>query len=151
MFSKFRKPEPGKTGAPAPAAPRPASTAAAVPAAAAPPALPGPAATAKRRAVPGETPRRAAEAAPADKERRRKERLAEIKLEVHKALLDTLNLAALEKASEQELRNEINAIAGETLETMGLALNREERSALNQDLYFEVTGLGPLETLLKDD
>ena len=34
---------------------------------------------------------------------------------------------------------------------MGVVLNREERQQLNQDLYFEVTGLGPLEPLLKDD
>jgi len=34
---------------------------------------------------------------------------------------------------------------------MGIVLNREERTTLNQDLFFEVTGLGPLEVLLKDD
>lgn len=88
---------------------------------------------------------------PADKERRRKERLAEIKLELHKSLLDNLNLAALEKASEQDLRAEITAIASETLAEMEVVLNREERQALNQDLYDEVTGLGPIEPLLKDD
>ncbi len=96
-------------------------------------------------------PAKAAEAAPQDKEKKRKERMSEIKLELHKALLDNLNLAALEKATEVDLRQEINAIASETLETMGIVLNREERQTLNQDLYFEVTGLGPLETLLKDD
>ncbi|MEJ8563080.1 CpaF family protein [Yoonia sp. GPGPB17] len=86
-----------------------------------------------------------------DKEKRRKERLGEIKLELHKALLDNLNLAALDSASEQELRTEINAIANETLEDMGIVLNRDERQTLSQDLFFEVTGLGPLETLLKDE
>ncbi|PXW72632.1 pilus assembly protein CpaF [Loktanella sp. PT4BL] len=95
--------------------------------------------------------RRPGEVAPMDKEKRRKERLGEIKLELHKALLDNLNLAALETASEQELRTEINAIANETLEDMGIVLNREERQTLSQDLFFEVTGLGPLETLLKDE
>ena len=95
--------------------------------------------------------KRAAEAGPPDREKRRKERLGEIKLELHKALLDTLNLAALDTATEQDLRAEINAIASETLEEMGIVLNREERQTLNQDLFFEVTGLGPLETLLKDD
>ncbi|KJZ18263.1 CpaF family protein [Loktanella sp. S4079] len=95
--------------------------------------------------------KRAADPGVADKEKRRKERLADIKLELHKALLDNLNLAALESASEQELRNEINAIANETLEDMGIVLNRDERQTLSQDLFFEVTGLGPLETLLKDD
>ena len=55
-------------------------------------------------------PKSHAEAAPQDKEKRRKERLGEIKLELHKALLDNLNLAALETASEADLRTEINAI-----------------------------------------
>jgi len=96
-------------------------------------------------------PRRAGEVAPMDKDKRRKERLGEIKLELHKALLDNLNLGALETASEQELRTEINAIANESLETMGIVLNRDERQTLSQDLFFEVTGLGPLETLLKDE
>ena len=95
--------------------------------------------------------RRAIDAGPMDKEKRRKERLGEIKLELHKALLDNLNLAALENASEQELRSEITAIADESLGEMGIVLNREERATLNQDLFFEVTGLGPLETLLKDE
>lgn len=96
-------------------------------------------------------PLKAAEAAPMDRDKKRKERLSEIKLEMHKALLDNLNLAALETATEAELRQEINAITSESLEEMGIVLNREERTALSQDLFFEVTGLGPLETLLKDE
>ncbi len=92
-----------------------------------------------------------AQAQAQDKERKRKERLGEIKLELHKELLDNLNLAALENASESDLRAEIVAIAGEALDSMGVVLNREERQTLNQDLYDEVTGLGPLEPLLKDD
>jgi pilus assembly protein CpaF len=132
MFSKFKKPTdaaPTATGA------RPATV------------TPIKAPNSLMRAMPV----KAAEAAPQDKEKKRKERMSEIKLELHKALLDNLNLAALEKATEVDLRQEINAIATETLETMGIVLNREERQTLNQDLYFEVTGLGPLETLLKDD
>ena len=92
-----------------------------------------------------------AQAVPQDKEKKRKERLGEIKLELHKALLDNLNLSALDTATESDLRAEISAIATETLGEMGVVLNREERQTLNQDLFFEVTGLGPLETLLKDD
>jgi len=49
------------------------------------------------------------------------------------------------------LRAEISAIAGEALEELSVVLNREERATLNQDLFDEVTGLGPLEPLLKDD
>lgn len=142
MFSKYKKPNAPKD-APKPAAGRP--KVAVAPAAA-------PKVDEARKSLMKAMPeKRAAEAGPVDKEKRRKERLGEIKLELHKALLDNLNLSALETASEQELRNEINAIANETLEEMGIVLNRDERQTLSQDLFFEVTGLGPLETLLKDD
>ena len=49
------------------------------------------------------------------------------------------------------MRSEIQEICNETLQLRGIVLNREERAQLNQELYDEVTGLGPLETLLKDD
>ena len=93
----------------------------------------------------------AAQAGLADKELKRKDRLAEIRLELHKELLDNLNLAALENASEADLRAEITAIASEALEGMSVVLNREERAHLNQELFDEVTGLGPIEPLLKDE
>ncbi|EAP77264.1 MULTISPECIES: CpaF family protein [Roseovarius] len=96
-------------------------------------------------------PASSAQAAPQDKERKRKERLGEIKLEMHRSLLDNLNLSALETASEAELRAEIGAITGEVLEERSIILNREDRTTLVQELYDEVRGLGPLETLLKDD
>ena len=101
-----------------------------------------------RRPNPSKMP---AQAGPVDKEKKRKERLGEIKLELHKRLLDNLNLGALDTASESDLRAEIISISGEALDEMGVVLNREERATLNQELFDEVTGLGPLEPLLKDD
>lgn len=135
MFAKFKKPD---ASTPVTAAPAKGPVATAAPAA-------------QAKGLMRPAPAKAAEPAPQDKEKKRKERISEIKLELHKALLDNLNLAALEKASEQDLRQEIQAIASESLEAMGIVLNREERMQLNQDLYDEVTGLGPLEALLKDD
>ncbi|AXT26828.1 CpaF family protein [Ruegeria sp. AD91A] len=93
----------------------------------------------------------AGEVASSDRDRKRKERLGEIKIELHRELLENLNLAALENAGESELRAEISAIASEVLETRNIVLNREDRSQLNKELYDEVTGLGPLEALLQDD
>lgn len=81
----------------------------------------------------------------------RRTRLAEIKLNLHKVLLETLNLAALDKASERELREEIRSIMNEYLETNSIVVNREDRTVLQDELYDEVVGLGPLEPLLKDD
>ncbi|WP_417723803.1 CpaF family protein [Salipiger sp.] len=96
-------------------------------------------------------PKKAAEAAPQDREKKRKERLGDLKVELHRALLDNLNLAAIDHATDADLREEIASIAQEALQEKGIVLNREERTTLNQELYDEVKGLGPLETLLKDD
>ncbi len=96
-------------------------------------------------------PRPPAEAVAADKEKKRKERLGELKQELHKRLLDNLNLAAIEQASEANLKVEIAAISAEALEEMQVALSKEDRTTLNQELYDEVMGLGPLEPLLKDE
>ena len=96
-------------------------------------------------------PQRVGEANSGGKERKRKERMSQIKLDLHKALLENLNLSALEKASETELRTEISTITSEILEERGIVLNREDRQTLNKELYDEVTGLGPLESLLRDD
>ena len=93
----------------------------------------------------------AATVLPMDKERKKKERMGEIKLELHRALLDNLNLSALETATENDLRQEIQAIASEFLQEQNIILNREDRQVLNQELFDEVMGLGPLETLLKDE
>ena len=92
-----------------------------------------------------------AEAIAADKEKKRKERLTELKVEIHKRLLEDLNLSAIESATEQSLRGEIAALATEALDDMSVALNKEDRLALTQELYDEVMGLGPLEPLLKDE
>jgi pilus assembly protein CpaF len=95
--------------------------------------------------------RAAAEAVAADKEKKRKERLTELKVEIHKRLLEDLNLSAIESATEQSLRGEIAALTNEALDEMSVALNKEDRLALTQELYDEVMGLGPLEPLLKDE
>lgn len=149
MFSRYKK-EPAKpvaaptTSGKQPTPKAPSAERAAPPPAAAPVAPPKP-------SMRKPAQRSAAQAAPADKERKRKERLGEIKVELHRELLDNLNLSALESASEQDLRNEIGAIASEVLQERAIVLNREERALINQELYDEVTGLGPLEPLLKDE
>ncbi len=143
MFSRYKKPE---AAAPAPVS-APSETEAAKTPVANIDAMEPPAAATMRRPAPTAP----AQSVSTDKEKKRKDRMSEIKLELHRELLNNLNLAALETASEQELRVEINSIAAEVLQEKGIVLNREDRTALSQDLFDEVTGLGPLETLLKDD
>ncbi|GGE17516.1 pilus assembly protein CpaF [Gemmobacter megaterium] len=141
MFSRYRKSSIDK-GAPATV-----SAAAAV----APPAgLPSraPLASLKQNAAPPIAP---AQAVAADKDKKRKERLGSLKVELHKRLLENLNLSALEHASEADLRSEIADISNEALAELSVVLNKEDRSQLYQELYDEVMGLGPIEPLLKDD
>ncbi|NNU81245.1 CpaF family protein [Halovulum dunhuangense] len=90
------------------------------------------------------------EIADLQREAKRQERLLDIRMQLHKRLLETLNLGALEKASEQDLRREIAAIAREGMRENSVVLNAAESDQLVQDLMDEITGLGPLEVLLKD-
>ena len=105
----------------------------------------------KDQAIAEPKPTRPAVAVTPDAATQRKQRLSSIKSDIHKRLLENLNLAALEHASEAELRTEISTIAAETLSEIDVVLNSEERKTLNQELYYEVMGLGPLEPLLQDD
>ncbi|MBF9059889.1 CpaF family protein [Rhodobacterales bacterium HKCCSP123] len=105
----------------------------------------------RKATVVSEVPRHSAMAADGDKDLKRRQRLDEIKTEMHSRLLDNLNLSALESAKESELRSEITAIVSEQLNELGMVLNREDRQTLNVELFDEVTGLGPLEPLLKDE
>jgi pilus assembly protein CpaF len=144
MFSRFKKPD-----GPAAATPmKPVVSAA--PVAPAANSAPKPAQV-TARPLPTAPQRTPAEAIASDKEKKRKDKMMEIKQELHKRLLDNLNLAALEKASEASLKSEIAAIAAEALDEMSVALNAADRSVLHQELYDEVMGLGPLEALLKDE
>ncbi|GGO27997.1 Flp pilus assembly protein, ATPase CpaF [Gemmobacter aquaticus] len=146
MFSRFKKPDgPAKPGSPMP--PGGGQTGAQTGGAASGGPKPSPSPMSQTRA-PARSP---AEVAQADKDRKRKERLQELKVELHKRLLENLNLAALEKATETSLKSEIAAISSEALEEMSVALNAQDRATLNQELYDEVMGLGPLEPLLKDE
>ncbi len=144
MFSKYRK---SADPAPAPRMPMPANAMTVTELKPLAEAAPPPRPASLRKPMPV----KAGDVAAADKERKRKERMQEIKLELHRGLLENLNLAALEHASETELRAEISTIAGEILDTKGIVLNREDRQTLNKELYDEVTGLGPLESLLQDE
>ena len=85
------------------------------------------------------------------REEKRREKLLDVRMELHKKLLETLNLAVLDKATEQDLKREITVIASEGLRELGIVLSGTETEQLNQELFDEVTGLGPLEPLLQDD
>ncbi|WP_244982587.1 CpaF family protein [Croceicoccus marinus] len=80
-----------------------------------------------------------------------KKRALDLKVSIHRALLDKINLSALEQMPREQIRTEITEIIGEILMQRQEPLNRTERAALIDDVLDELLGLGPLEPLLKDD
>jgi pilus assembly protein CpaF len=96
------------------------------------------------------SPKSATIATEVDADAKRRRRLLNLRVDLHRKLLETLNLSAIEKVSENELRSEISVIAREELATSDLVLSRAELDQLVKDLISEVTGLGPLEPLLAD-
>jgi pilus assembly protein CpaF len=78
-------------------------------------------------------------------------RSLDLKVSIHRALLDKINLSVLEKLPREKIRAEIADIISELLAERREALNRTERDALVEDVLDELLGLGPLEPLLQDD
>lgn len=74
----------------------------------------------------------------------------ELKVEIHRQLLDMINLASLETMSRQQVEAEVGEIIQELLAKQHHALNAAERRQLTSDVLDELLGLGPLEPLLKD-
>jgi len=74
----------------------------------------------------------------------------DLKVEIHRQLLDLINLAALDGMSRDQVDAEVGEIVHEQLALQKHALNLEERRQLVSDVLDELLGLGPLEPLLKD-
>jgi pilus assembly protein CpaF len=107
---------------------------------------PGPAAPAAEppKAPPPAAPAEPAAAGP------HKDKLLDAKVRLHRRLIEELNLAALEKLPEQELRKEVHGIITQWVVAERLALNAKELDGFVSEVMDEMTGLGPLEPLLLD-
>jgi len=79
------------------------------------------------------------------------DRHTDLKVELHKKLLDLINLSALDSMSRAQVQSEIGDIVHEQLAQQKHALNQKERMQLVEDILDELLGLGPLEPLLKDE
>src|SRR5229473_2584745 len=74
----------------------------------------------------------------------------ELKSNVHRKLLNLLNLEALATADRARAESEIRTLVIELLAEEGTPISLSERDVLFGDLVDEVFGLGPLEPLLRD-
>jgi pilus assembly protein CpaF len=74
----------------------------------------------------------------------------ELKANVHRKLLNRLNLEALANAERGRAESEIRTLVIELLGEEGTPISLSERDVLFGELVDEVFGLGPLEPLLRD-
>jgi pilus assembly protein CpaF len=74
----------------------------------------------------------------------------ELKANVHRKLLNRLNLEALAAADRSRAESEIKSLVGDLLAEENAPLSLSERETLHGELIDEVFGLGPLEPILRD-
>src|SRR5215831_825292 len=74
----------------------------------------------------------------------------ELKANVHRKLLNRLNLEALASASRASAEAEIRSLLFELIAEEGIPLSMTEREGFFSEIIDEVFGLGPLEPLLRD-
>ena len=74
----------------------------------------------------------------------------ELKGRVHNRVIELLDLKVASSMTPEQLGGELGQLVAQILQDEKVALNQRERGQLVQDILHEVTGLGPLEPLLKD-
>jgi pilus assembly protein CpaF len=74
-----------------------------------------------------------------------------IKVEIHEKLVDALDLSMLAHVPQEQLVDEVRAVATEIVDESALAISGDDRERLLEELFDEVFGLGPLESLMRDD
>ena len=79
------------------------------------------------------------------------QRLLNSKLSIHRRLIDEINLASVDKIPEKELRPQIHDLVAQHVANERIALNAQELGKFVDDILHEMTGLGPIEPLLKDE
>ncbi len=79
------------------------------------------------------------------------DKLLDAKVRLHRRLIEETNLSALEKLPEAEIRQHVQQLVSQYILVERLALNQRELNDFVSEILDEMTGLGPLEPLLKDD
>src|SRR5512136_942362 len=77
-------------------------------------------------------------------------KLLDAKVRLHRRLIEEINLSALDKVPEEELRRHVQQLVSQYVLVERLPLNTQELGDFVSEIMDEMTGLGPLEPLLKD-
>jgi pilus assembly protein CpaF len=78
------------------------------------------------------------------------DKLLDAKVRLHRRLIEEINLSALEKLPEDQIRAHVQRLVAKYVLAERLALNAQELDEFISEILDEMTGLGPLEPLLKD-
>jgi len=78
-------------------------------------------------------------------------RIADIKVSVFNALIESVDLTELSKMPSSSVREEIGDIIGEIVSMKNIVLSSAEQQRLVSDICNDILGLGPLEPLLARD
>src|ERR1700728_1356830 len=79
------------------------------------------------------------------------DKVLDAKVRLHRRLIEEINLSALEKLPEEDMRAHVQQLVSQYVLTERLALNTKELNDFVSEILDEMTGLGPLEPLLKDE
>src|SRR5271155_4091351 len=74
----------------------------------------------------------------------------QVKADLHRKILDRLDLEKLGRTTSDTARDEVLALIRQTVNTEAVPLSFAERERLAREILDEIFGLGPLEPLLKD-
>lgn len=99
---------------------------------------------------PAVAPPPAASSAPPPANAALRDKLLDAKVRLHRRLIEETNLSALEKLPEEEIRKHVLQLVSQYVLVERLALNAHELADFVNEILDEMTGLGPIEPLLKD-
>ena len=89
-------------------------------------------------------------ARPAPRPQQPRPEYLQLRVNVHRKLLDRLNLEALAQTDRARAETEIRALLGQLLAEEATPISLTERETMFTEVLDDVFGLGPLEPLLKD-
>jgi pilus assembly protein CpaF len=76
--------------------------------------------------------------------------LIDEKVKLHGRIIDEFNLSVLDKISQEDLARQVKRFIGEYVLVERIMLNQKELESFTEEVLDEMTGLGPIEPLLKD-
>lgn len=77
-------------------------------------------------------------------------KMLDAKVRLHRKVIEELNLSAMDKLPEAEVRRQVFTMVSQFTKSERIALNANELDDFVSEIIDEMTGLGPIEPLLKD-